>query len=132
MATRKYKSINIDPVLHEKLKECAEKLSEEHGFQISQSKAISILLYRFFNGTSSYDKPAPENPHVTAAKEKITEAWSDAKDREVMPAAKAVEYKYHTPKKDGTFPKLKDSFCKIHGIPLDSRGKCLQKECKYA
>ncbi len=22
--------------------------------------------------------------------------------------------------------------CKVHGTPLDSRGKCLQKGCKYA
>lgn len=22
--------------------------------------------------------------------------------------------------------------CKVHGIPLDSRGRCLQKGCKYA
>jgi hypothetical protein len=45
---------------------------------------------------------------------------------------KSVEYKYHSPKKDGTFPKLKNSFCKTHSTPLDSRGKCLQKGCKYA
>lgn len=25
-----------------------------------------------------------------------------------------------------------NGLCKVHGIPLDSRGKCLQKGCKYA
>lgn len=24
------------------------------------------------------------------------------------------------------------NLCKIHGVPLDSQGKCLQKGCKYA
>lgn len=24
------------------------------------------------------------------------------------------------------------NLCKIHGVPLDNRGKCLQKGCKYA
>ena len=54
--TRNYKSVNVLPNTHKALKECAEKLSEEHGFTISQAKAIQILLYRFFNGTSSYKK----------------------------------------------------------------------------
>ena len=29
-------------------------------------------------------------------------------------------------------PKFEYKLCKIHGTPLDSRGKCLQKNCKYA
>lgn len=28
--------------------------------------------------------------------------------------------------------RLKNGLCKIHGTPLDSRGKCLQKNCRYA
>lgn len=28
--------------------------------------------------------------------------------------------------------RLSNGICKIHGTPLDSRGKCLQKGCKYA
>lgn len=28
--------------------------------------------------------------------------------------------------------RLKNGVCKIHGTPLDSRGKCLQKGCQYA
>lgn len=28
--------------------------------------------------------------------------------------------------------KAQGDLCKIHGIPLDARGKCLQKGCKYA
>lgn len=30
---------------------------------------------------------------------------------------------------DGRLP---NGLCKDHGTPLDSRGKCLQKGCKYA
>lgn len=26
----------------------------------------------------------------------------------------------------------KVKLCKVHGIPLDSRGRCMQKSCKYA
>jgi len=40
------------------------------------------------------------------------------------------------PKIAGVFPAsaLRDltKLCKEHGTPLDSRGKCLQKGCKYA
>lgn len=45
-----------------------------------------------------------------------------------------------TPRLD-TFYKLKESIgiaadavklCKIHGIPLDDRGRCMQKGCRYA
>lgn len=28
--------------------------------------------------------------------------------------------------------RFKNGVCKIHGLPLDSRGRCLQKGCKYA
>lgn len=28
--------------------------------------------------------------------------------------------------------RLQNGLCKIHDIPLDSRGKCLQRGCKYA
>lgn len=28
--------------------------------------------------------------------------------------------------------KKENGTCKVHGTPLDSRGKCLQKGCKYA
>lgn len=28
--------------------------------------------------------------------------------------------------------RLSNGICKIHSIPLDNRGKCLQKGCKYA
>jgi hypothetical protein len=28
--------------------------------------------------------------------------------------------------------RLKNGICKIHGTPLDSMGRCLQKGCKYA
>lgn len=28
--------------------------------------------------------------------------------------------------------KISNGLCKVHGVPLDSRGKCLQKGCKYA
>lgn len=30
------------------------------------------------------------------------------------------------------FKTFSKGVCKIHGIPLDSRGKCLQKGCKFA
>jgi hypothetical protein len=53
---RKYKSVNIYEGTHHALIDCAAMLSEEHGFTISQAKAIQILLYRFFHGTSSYKK----------------------------------------------------------------------------
>lgn len=28
--------------------------------------------------------------------------------------------------------RLQNGVCKVHGTPLDSRGKCLQKGCKYS
>lgn len=28
--------------------------------------------------------------------------------------------------------RITNGICKLHGTPLDSRGKCLQKGCKYA
>jgi len=35
-----------------------------------------------------------------------------------------------------TFNKLKETIgvklCKVHGLPLDGRGRCLQKGCKYS
>jgi hypothetical protein len=40
------------------------------------------------------------------------------------------------PLKETAFQALKERFsngmCKIHELPLDGRGKCLQKGCKYA
>jgi hypothetical protein len=28
--------------------------------------------------------------------------------------------------------RLDNGLCKVHGLPLDARGRCLQKGCKYA
>lgn len=28
--------------------------------------------------------------------------------------------------------RFNSGICKVHGLPLDSRGRCLQKGCKYA
>lgn len=28
--------------------------------------------------------------------------------------------------------RLTKGLCKVHGLPLDARGRCLQKGCKYA
>lgn len=47
-------------------------------------------------------------------------------------AEKAVRFK---PTRHITRPKLHQGIaglCKIHGTPLDDRGKCLQKGCKYS
>lgn len=31
-----------------------------------------------------------------------------------------------------SFERLANGLCKIHGTPLDDRGRCMQKGCKYA
>ncbi len=43
---------------------------------------------------------------------------------------KKPESKSQLPK--GLVTRLGKGVCKIHSIPLDSHGKCLQKGCKYA
>lgn len=139
--TRKYKSVNIDELLHSKLKECAEKLSEEHGFKISQTKAISILVYRFFNGTSSYDKPQSFKGN-DYSQDEIIEEQNRANQKIIKKAGKSKQgntanerIRSMPPIEEAVKQAVKDAkmpVCKIHGTPLTENGKCLQKGCKYA
>lgn len=56
------------------------------------------------------------------------------------PPLQVVKIDKTEPVKLQTFNKLKQTLgvkvdaklCKIHGLPLDDRGRCLQKGCKYA
>lgn len=50
----------------------------------------------------------------------ILETGEDPQD--VKPAMEIVK---------GLFPQAKE-ICKIHGTPMTTQGKCLQKGCKYA
>lgn len=52
---------------------------------------------------------------------------SDSEKRPVY----AQPVQFHDGASGFTF-EAKKALCKIHGTPLDSRGKCLQKGCKYA
>jgi hypothetical protein len=57
MPERKYKSVNINSSIHKALIKCSKELSKENGFKISLANTINILLYKHFNGTSSYKTP---------------------------------------------------------------------------
>lgn len=41
--------------------------------------------------------------------------------------APSAPFKAETPISRGN-----NGMCKVHGLPLDSRGRCLQKGCKYS
>lgn len=56
-------------------------------------------------------------------------------DKEILASYPPLIVKgtFSTPRKVlEKLPKYVDSICKIHGTFLDSRGKCLQKNCKYS
>lgn len=55
------------------------------------------------------------------------------------PAAVGRSYPIPTIKAEDKLPitritptKIDNGLCKIHGLPLDDRGRCMQKGCKYA
>ena len=68
------------------------------------------------------------NPEV-----RFIEAWN-GNDSDKIPRVESYSSNFKpvkTPVNTTTAaPSIK--FCKIHGIPLDNRGKCLQKGCKYS
>lgn len=53
-------------------------------------------------------------------------AWVNAMLERTPPNAKAIKQHFEPE------PMVSVNVCKVHGTPLTSQGKCLQKGCKYA
>lgn len=105
------------------------------------------LIHVALNNIRDFNIPANSEPpviiHKVEAKSEKWEPRAPAVIKTPKDAEKAVGKKInanwegHKQLRDaslGRLPKLESNvkLCKIHGTPLDSRGKCLQKGCKYA
>lgn len=87
---------------------------KEHG-----TGAWAEFIHNALNGVVFADK------EYTVTETKPTKTPKDAeKAQELMNTAINL--------KIGSMKPRPTVVCKIHGTPLDSRGKCLQKGCKYA
>lgn len=88
----------------------ADKLATEQ----NKSGLINSLLDQYYSKSNSI-KSIDLSKQINAPKIiKNTE--------QVLPAVKQIKSVKDNPIK----------LCKIHGIPLDHNGKCLQKDCKYS
>jgi hypothetical protein len=118
-----------DESLYEKLHDTAEKQDR------SDTNMLAVILRKYFGEEAA---PEFEKGFETPVeiREKLAKPLIASPQRE--PVKGLVLSITRPPKKDEVRTKLsfsKDRFnqgvCKIHGLPLDSRGRCMQKGCKY-
>lgn len=101
-------------------KDVWEKFQDEK----NKSELINNLLDDWYSGKITNPMPQNKKPYINSVQgisERVHKIIKTPVDAKVVTMAKVEK----------EFAKA-DSLCPIHETPLDSRGRCLQKKCKYS